>query len=89
MRPRGRLTPESFFVSTVPATRADYYEEFGDPRAYPVLLIAPGGMRSHGDFWHRSPFDPTVELAADFRVISMADESFPIGKNSSLVTAIP
>jgi pimeloyl-ACP methyl ester carboxylesterase len=48
-----------------------YYEEFGSPDAYPVLLIAPGGMRSHGGFWHRSPFDPTVELAGDFRVIAM------------------
>jgi pimeloyl-ACP methyl ester carboxylesterase len=48
-----------------------YYEEFGKPTAYPVLLIAPGGMRSQVDFWHRSPFDPTVELAVDFRVIAM------------------
>ncbi len=48
-----------------------YFEEFGSPKAYPLLLIAPGGMRSHGGFWHTSPFDPTVELAGDFRVIAM------------------
>jgi pimeloyl-ACP methyl ester carboxylesterase len=48
-----------------------YYEEFGSAEAYPLLLIAPGGMRSHGEFWHRSQFDPTVELAGDFRVIAM------------------
>jgi len=46
-----------------------YYEEFGS--GYPLLLFAPGGMRSSIEFWHRSPFDPTVEFAADFRVIAM------------------
>jgi pimeloyl-ACP methyl ester carboxylesterase len=46
-----------------------YYEEFGE--GHPLLLFAPGGMRSSIEFWHRSPFDPTVELAADFRVIAM------------------
>lgn len=52
--------------------RADvslYYEEYGS--GHPLLLFAPGGMRSSIDFWHRSPFDPTVELARDFRVIAM------------------
>ena len=52
--------------------RADvslYYEEYGS--GYPLLLIAPGGMRSSINFWHSSPFDPTVELARDFRVIAM------------------
>ncbi len=52
--------------------RADidlYYEEYG--AGFPLLLIAPGGMRSQIDFWHRSPFDPTVELAKYFRVIAM------------------
>jgi pimeloyl-ACP methyl ester carboxylesterase len=46
-----------------------YYEEFGS--GHPLLLFAPGGMRSSIEFWHRSPFDPTVELATDFRVIAM------------------
>jgi pimeloyl-ACP methyl ester carboxylesterase len=46
-----------------------YYEEFGS--GHPLLLFAPGGMRSGIEFWHRSPFDPTVELATDFRVIAM------------------
>jgi pimeloyl-ACP methyl ester carboxylesterase len=52
--------------------RADvslHYEEYGS--GYPVLLFAPGGMRSSIEFWHRSPFDPTVEFARDFRVIAM------------------
>lgn len=46
-----------------------YYEEFG--AGYPILLFAPGGMRSSIEFWHKSPFDPTVEFANDFRVIAM------------------
>lgn len=46
-----------------------YYEEFG--AGHPLLLFAPGGMRSSIEFWHRSPFDPTAELAGDFRVIAM------------------
>ncbi len=46
-----------------------YYEEYGS--GYPLLLFAPGGMRSSIDFWRRSPFDPTAELAQDFRVIAM------------------
>lgn len=46
-----------------------YYEEFG--AGYPLLLFAPGGMRSAIEFWQRSPFDPTRELARDFRVIAM------------------
>jgi pimeloyl-ACP methyl ester carboxylesterase len=52
--------------------RADvslHYEEFGS--GYPLLLFAPGGMRSAVDFWHYSPFDPTKEFAGDFRVIAM------------------
>jgi len=52
--------------------RADvsiYYEEYGT--GYPILLFAPGGMRSSIEFWATSPFDPTKELAANFRVIAM------------------
>ena len=40
-----------------------YYEEYGS--GYPLLLFAPGGMRSSIDFWRHSPFDPTAELARD------------------------
>jgi pimeloyl-ACP methyl ester carboxylesterase len=46
-----------------------YYEEYGS--GFPLLLFAPGGMRSNIDFWRHSPFDPTAELARDFRVIAM------------------
>ena len=46
-----------------------YYEEYG--AGYPVFLGAPGSLQSTIDAWHRSPWDPTVELASDFRVIAM------------------
>ncbi len=46
-----------------------HYEEYGS--GYPLLLFAPGGMRSSIEFWKKSPFDPTVELAPGFRVIAM------------------
>ncbi|MGH7247627.1 MAG: alpha/beta fold hydrolase, partial [Pseudomonadota bacterium] len=46
-----------------------HYEEFG--AGFPILLFAPGGMRSSIEFWAKSPFDPTIEFAKDFRVIAM------------------
>ncbi|HWZ92111.1 MAG TPA: alpha/beta hydrolase [Polyangiaceae bacterium] len=45
------------------------YEVHG--AGYPVLLFAPGGMRSAMEFWQRTPFDPVAELAGQFRVIAM------------------
>jgi pimeloyl-ACP methyl ester carboxylesterase len=45
------------------------YEVHGT--GYPVLLFAPGGMRSSMDFWQRTPFNPVLELADRFRVIAM------------------
>ena len=46
-----------------------HYEEYGS--GAPVLLFAPGGMRSSIDFWQRAPWNPISELAADFRVIAV------------------
>jgi pimeloyl-ACP methyl ester carboxylesterase len=46
-----------------------YYEEVGS--GFPLLLFAPGGMRSNTEYWPKSPFDPSKEFAADFRVIAM------------------
>ena len=60
-----------------------YYEEFGS--GFPLLLFAPGGMRSSIDFWHRSPIDPTTALASDFRVIAMDQRN--AGKSHAPVTA--
>ncbi|MET0388861.1 MAG: alpha/beta hydrolase [Polyangiales bacterium] len=46
-----------------------HYEEHG--HGFPVLLFAPGGMRSNASFWQRAPYDPIKELAQEFRVIVM------------------
>lgn len=46
-----------------------YYEEHG--KGFPVLLLAPGGMRSNVAFWERAPWNPIAELATSFRVIAM------------------
>jgi len=45
------------------------YEVHG--AGYPVLLFAPGGMRSSMAFWQRTPFNPVSELASQFRVIAL------------------
>jgi pimeloyl-ACP methyl ester carboxylesterase len=60
-----------------------YYEEYGS--GYPLLLFAPGGMRSTISFWRRSPFDPTREFAADFRVIAMDQRN--AGQSDAPITA--
>ncbi len=59
--------------------RADaeiYYEEYG--QGYPVLLLAPGGMRSALAMWHAPENGPprvwndwTQVLAARYRVVAM------------------
>ena len=46
-----------------------YYEDHG--AGFPVLLFAPGGMRSAATFWEGSQFNPIVELSTRFRVIAM------------------
>ena len=46
-----------------------YYEVHGD--GFPILLIAPGGMRSEMTFWERTPWNPVTQLADRYRVITM------------------
>jgi pimeloyl-ACP methyl ester carboxylesterase len=46
-----------------------YYEVHG--AGFPLLLIAPGGMRSAVPFWERTPFNPITVLSDRFRVIAM------------------
>jgi pimeloyl-ACP methyl ester carboxylesterase len=46
-----------------------YYESLGD--GFPVLLFAPGGMRSSIPLWDRAPYHPVRELAPHHRVIAM------------------
>ena len=46
-----------------------HYEEFGG--GFPILLFAPGGMRSAVSFWRGSQWNPIAALAPHFRVIAM------------------
>ena len=38
---------------------------------FPVLTLAPGGMRSAGDLWAKMPWNPVAELTGTHRVITM------------------
>jgi pimeloyl-ACP methyl ester carboxylesterase len=66
--------------SAMPVLRRDdaeiYFEEYGS--GYPVLLFAPGGLRSRLEMWHSPATGParvwndwTEALAGRFRVIAM------------------
>ena len=46
-----------------------YYEVHGE--GFPVLLIAPGGMRSAVSFWENTPWNPITDLQGDYQVIAM------------------
>jgi pimeloyl-ACP methyl ester carboxylesterase len=48
---------------------AIYYETHGS--GFPLLLIAPGGMNSIIDFWHRAAFNPIEIFSRDYWVIAM------------------
>lgn len=53
-------------------TRGDtsiYFEERGS--GTPLLLIAPGGMKSTIDFWKHAAIDPWSSYAEDFRLVAM------------------
>ena len=46
-----------------------YYEEHGT--GFPILLIAPGGMRSTVSFWEQVTWNAIEQLAPHYRVIAM------------------
>ena len=46
-----------------------YFEDHGS--GLPVLLLAPGGMRSSISMWPHAPFNPLVSLGDTFRLIAM------------------
>lgn len=60
-----------------------YYEEHGS--GFPLLLIAPGGMRSAVGFWEGTPFNPIAELRDRFRVIAMDQRN--AGRSRGPITA--
>lgn len=56
-----------------------YYTD--DGQGFPLLLIAPGGMRSSVGFWERTPWNPITQLSPKYRVIAMDQ------RNAGLSTA--
>jgi pimeloyl-ACP methyl ester carboxylesterase len=46
-----------------------HFDERG--AGYPLLALAPGGMRSTIDFWSRAALDPWTAYTSDLRVIAM------------------
>jgi pimeloyl-ACP methyl ester carboxylesterase len=46
-----------------------HYDIHGD--GFPVLLIAPGGMRSAASFWENMPWNPAEDWQDGYRVIAM------------------
>lgn len=46
-----------------------HYEERGS--GFPILLIAPGGMRSAISYWDKTPWNPLEHLSPRYRVIAM------------------
>ena len=62
-----------------------HYDDEGIPDGFPVLLIAPGGMRSFNDKWNEMPWNPRTALADRFRVIGMDQRN--AGRSTAPVTA--
>lgn len=63
-----------------------YYEVYG--HGFPILTFAPAGLASVIDMWNQpsAPINPTVELAADYRVIAM-DQRNAGGRSRGPITA--
>lgn len=60
-----------------------YYEETGE--GFPVLLFAPGGMRSAIEVWASAPWNPIEALSPHFRVIAMDQRN--AGQSTAPVSA--
>lgn len=60
-----------------------HYEITGT--GFPILLFAPGGMRSAISFWAQGPWNPIETLSKDFQVIAMDQRN--AGKSTAPVTA--
>ena len=60
-----------------------HYEVYGD--GFPVILFAPGGMRSAMTFWAQSPWNPITALSPQFRVIAMDQRN--AGESTAPVSA--
>ena len=55
-------------------TRGDatiHFDLEGPESAFPVLLVAPGGMRSSNEIWNEMPWNPRTALDDEYRLIGM------------------
>ncbi|MEM7341319.1 MAG: alpha/beta hydrolase [Actinomycetota bacterium] len=59
------------------------YDTHGD--GFPVLLIAPGGMRSAAAVWHNMPLNPIEQLSPSYRVVAMDQRN--AGSSAAPITA--
>lgn len=62
-----------------------HYDLEGVADGFPVLLIAPGGMRSANEIWMNMPWNPRVRLADTYRLIGMDQRN--AGRSSAPVSA--
>lgn len=62
-----------------------FYTDTGNPSGFPVLAIAPGGMKSADSLWANMPWDPHARLGDDFRVIGMDQRN--AGQSTAPITA--
>jgi pimeloyl-ACP methyl ester carboxylesterase len=60
-----------------------HYEEHGS--GFPVLLIAPGGMRSSAPYWENTPWNPIEQLSPGYRVVAMDQRN--AGQSTAPVSA--
>jgi pimeloyl-ACP methyl ester carboxylesterase len=60
-----------------------HYEETGT--GFPLLLFAPGGMRSSIPIWEKAPWNPIAELARAFRIIAMDQRN--AGRSAAEISA--
>lgn len=63
--------------------RVIHYEDAGS--GFPVLLIAPGGMKSSIAVWDAMPWNPVTGLADRYRVVAMDQRN--AGQSSAPITA--
>jgi pimeloyl-ACP methyl ester carboxylesterase len=62
-----------------------HYEEYGDPAGFPVLLFAPGLMRSSASRWDATDLIPRKVLGNAYRVIAMDQRN--AGESKAPITA--
>ncbi|MEI2700493.1 MAG: alpha/beta hydrolase [Microthrixaceae bacterium] len=62
-----------------------HYDPEGLDDGFPILLLAPGGMRSCNDRWDTVPWNPRRALAADYRLIGMDQRN--AGRSSAPISA--